>query len=82
MKKFLAITFVAALTLSINSCGPSAEEKKADSLTVDSTAKGMTNEADRMIDSMNKADSMNNVMMKHVQDSTHMADSIAKLKKK
>ena len=63
------------------SCGPSDEEKKADSMEVDSTRKGMQNDADRMIDSMNRADSINNAMLKHTADSIKMADSIANLKK-
>ena len=80
MKKILAFTFAAPLTIAMASCGPSAEEKKADSLEVDSTAKSMDNEADRMIDSINRVDSINNAMMKHTADSI-MADSLAKLKK-
>lgn len=82
MKKFLSFTFAAALTISMISCGPSEEEKTADSLVVDSTKKGMDNDADHMIDSMNRADSINNAMMKHTADSIHYADSVAKLKKK
>ena len=81
MKNFLSFTFAAALTISMISCGPSEEEKKEDSLVVDSTAKGMQSDADRMIDSMNRADSINNAMMQHVADSIRNADSLAKLKK-
>ena len=82
MKKILAFTFAATLTMAMISCGPSAEEKKADSLHVDSTHKEMKSTEDRMIDSMNRADSINNAMMKHTADSIKMADSLAKLKKK
>lgn len=81
MKNFLSFAFVAALTIGMVSCGPSDEEKKADSLEVDSTAKGMQSDADRMIDSMNRADSINNAMMKRTADSIKMADSLAKMKK-
>ena len=82
MKKILAFTFAAALTMTMVSCGPSEEEKKADSMEVDSTRKGMQSDADRMIDSMNRVDSINNAMLKHTADSIKMADSLAKLKKK
>jgi hypothetical protein len=81
MKNFLSFTFAAAFTIAMISCGPSEEEKKADSLEVDSTAKGMQSDADRMIDSMNRADSINNAIMMRVADSIRNADSLAKLKK-
>ena len=81
MKNFLSFTFAVALTIAMISCGPSAEEKTADSLEVDSTAKGMQSEADRMIDSMNRADSINSAIMMRVADSIRNADSLAKLKK-
>jgi hypothetical protein len=58
------------------------QKKKADSLEVDSTAKGMNDEADRMIDSINRADSLATIALKHTADSIHNADSLAKLKKK
>jgi hypothetical protein len=82
MKNLLSFTFAAALAFSVVSCGPSDEEKKADSLEVDSTAKGMDNEADRMIDSINRVDSINTANMKRVADSIRNADSLANLKKK
>lgn len=81
MKNFLTFTFAAALTISMISCGPSEEEKKADSLELDSTAKGMDNEADRLIDSINREDSINNANMIRIADSIHNADSLSKLKK-
>lgn len=81
MKNFLSFTFAAVFTIAMISCGPSEEEKKADSLEVDSTAKGMQSDADRMIDSMNRADSINTANMVRVADSIRNADSLAKLKK-
>ncbi|CAN5359000.1 hypothetical protein BH09BAC5_BH09BAC5_02280 [soil metagenome] len=81
MKHLLALTFAFTLTFSMISCGPSDADKKADSLEVDSTAKAIDNDADRMIDSMNRADSINNLMQKHIQDSAHLADSMKNLKK-
>lgn len=81
MKNLLSFTFAAALTVTMISCGPSADEKTADSLQVDSIAKGADDDADRMIDSINRADSINNAIMMRVADSIKHADSIAKLKK-
>ncbi len=85
MKNLLSFTFAAALCLSVISCGPSEEEKTADSLHLDSTAKDMADEGQRMIDSINRVDSLSNARnivigdsLRHVRE----ADSIAKLKKK
>ncbi len=85
MKNLLSFTFAAALCLSVISCGPSEKEKTADSLHLDSTAKDMADEGQRMIDSINRVDSMNNANNQRVADSLRLvreADSIAKLKKK
>jgi hypothetical protein len=82
MKKILAFTFAAALTTTMISCGPSADEQKKDSLEVDSTKRGMADEAQHMIDSINRVDSINNANMKRTADSIKMADSMANLKNK
>ena len=55
MKPLYALAIVCSLTLGFVACGPSEAERKADSLTVDSTKKEMNNSADHMIDSMNQA---------------------------
>jgi hypothetical protein len=81
MKNFLAFTFATALTITMVSCGPSADEKKADSLEVDSTRKEMKSTEELMIDSMNRADSINTANMTRIADSIRN-DSIAKSKKK
>ena len=85
MKNLLSFTFAAALCLSVISCGQSEKEKTADSLHLVSTAKDMADEGQRMIDSINRVDSMNNANNQRVADSLRLvreADSIAKLKKK
>ncbi len=79
MKTIFALAFATALSVSVISCGPSATEIKADSVQNDSTAKSMNNDADRMIDSMNRVDSINTAMAKHKADSMK-ADSAAKAK--
>jgi hypothetical protein len=81
MKNLLAFTFAAALSVAMISCGPSDEKKKEDSLEADSVAKEIDNTTDHLLDSMNRADSLDNVRLQHIADSIHDADSIAKLKK-
>lgn len=85
MKKLLSFTFAIALSVTIISCGQSKEEKTADSLQVDSIAKGSDDDANHFIDSINRTDSMNNVITLRIGDSlrhVREVDSIAKLKKK
>lgn len=84
MKKILAFVFAASMALTFVSCGPSAKEKKADSLQQDSTKKSMNNDADHMIDSMNAAMAASEKADKEkaAADSAHKADSVSKLKKK
>ncbi|MEO5644500.1 MAG: hypothetical protein ABIQ40_02250 [Bacteroidia bacterium] len=81
MKNLLLFTFATALSVTMISCGQSADEKKADSLQVDSISKSADNDADRMIDSINRADSINTANLKRVADSIHMADSMNAMKK-
>ncbi|CAN5824638.1 hypothetical protein BH11BAC7_BH11BAC7_04060 [soil metagenome] len=81
MKNLLLFTFATALSVTMISCGPSAEEKKADSLQLDSTKNEMADEGERMIDSINRQDSINNAIMMRVADSIRMADSMNAMKK-
>jgi hypothetical protein len=54
MKKVFALACTFALVAGFVSCGPSEEERKADSAEVASTAKNMESEADSMIAQMNR----------------------------
>lgn len=55
MKSIYALAIAAVVTFGFMSCGPSEAERKADSVTVDSTRKEMHNTEDHLIDSINKA---------------------------
>lgn len=87
MKKLLALACAFTIAAGFISCGPSAEERKADSANNVQTKKEMDNTADHMIDSMNKA---NEEMMRKDStdaankkaDSTRKADSAKASKKK
>ncbi|MCX6310614.1 MAG: hypothetical protein NT084_03160 [Bacteroidetes bacterium] len=81
MKTIIAFAFATTLCLSAISCGQSKTDIKADSLQNDSTQKEMNNTGDHMIDSMNAANDAANKAQKKA-DSIHLADSLAKLKKK
>ncbi|MCA6362196.1 MAG: hypothetical protein IM638_04115 [Bacteroidetes bacterium] len=70
MKKLLAFAIPALFVLSFTSCGPSEAEEKQEK---DSVSKDMRSAEDRMIDSMNKADSLAQVAAK--ADSARKADS-------
>lgn len=79
MKTIIALAFAATLSVSVISCGPSAQEIKADSAQNDSTLKEMNNTGDHMIDSMNAA---NDAAAKQQKKTDSLkADSIAKHKK-
>ena len=67
MKKIFALAFAATLVTGFVSCGPSEEQKKADSTDVAKTAKSMNNDADSMI-----------AMMNRQNDSTEKANAEAK----
>lgn len=67
MKKLLAFALPALFVLSFTACGPSEAEEKQEK---DSVSKDMRSAEDRMIDSMNAADS--------VMRATAKADSIRK----
>ena len=84
MKKIFALAFAASMAMAVVSCGPSAAEKKADSLKVDSTAKSMNNDADSMIAMMNRQNDSTAKADKEkaVADSIRKADSAMKAKKK
>jgi hypothetical protein len=56
MKKIFALACTTALAVSFIACGPSEEERKKDSADVAGTAVEMIDAADRMADSMEKAD--------------------------
>jgi hypothetical protein len=57
MKKILALAFAASLAIGFVACGPSEEEKKADSIEVTNLAKDMDNFADSVAKAMEQ---MNN----------------------
>lgn len=80
MKKGLSILFAAALLTGFVSCGPSAEDKKADSLLQDSLAKEADATGDWLIDSMMRADSIATAQADSAAkaDSARKADSAAK----
>lgn len=81
MKKVFALACSALLVAGFVSCGPSEEERKADSLEVVNTAASMDKEGDSIIAAMNAmsgSDSSGNAGM---SDSAKMADSTAKAKK-
>ena len=71
MKKGLPIFFAAALLTGFVSCGPSAEDRRADSLKQDSVETETADATQRMIDSIEAAN-------KAYDDSVAQADSIKK----
>lgn len=74
MKKFLAFALPAFFVLSITACGPSETEEKQEK---DSVSKDMRSTEDRMIDSINKADSVSRAEAAKA-DSIKKADSASK----
>ena len=78
MKKILALACAAALVTGFISCGPSEEERKADSTEVAKTAEGMKDEGDSIIAAMNHLNDSTTAAEK--ADSAKKADSAAKKK--
>jgi len=86
MKKVFALAFAAAV-IGFSSCGPSAAEKKADSLNVASMKKSMNNDADSMIALMNAQNAASDSTAKAAAaaqkaDSAKKADSMKNAGKK